>query len=160
MVRTLATMNTVWQHRFLDLARHVSLWSKDPSTKVGAVIVDHQKRVVGIGYNGFPRGVSDSTERYNERAVKYKLIVHAEVNAILNATKSVERCELFLWPLMSCSVCIGHVIQSGITHIHFPEHKLYSPYRDVADRWRDDTQFSINLAHEAHINIHQFKWEE
>ena len=74
-----------WVKRFFRLANEVATWSKDPSTKVGAVIVGENKQIISQGYNGFPRGVDDTEERYNNREIKYKMVVHAEMNAILNA---------------------------------------------------------------------------
>ncbi len=65
-----------WNKRFLDLAEHVASWSKDPSTKVGAVVVDEKKRVVSLGYNGFPRGVLDIDSRYNDRDTKHLFVAH------------------------------------------------------------------------------------
>ena len=76
-------MSEKWDKRFLALAEHIARWSKDPSTKIGAVIVDPNKRVVSLGYNCFPRGVEDSEERLENREVKYKIIVHCERNALL-----------------------------------------------------------------------------
>ena len=71
-----------WDKRWIGVAEHIARFSKDPSTQVGAVIVDGMNRLVSIGYNGFPRGVADDDERYNNRKTKLKLIVHAEANAI------------------------------------------------------------------------------
>ncbi|NCA14162.1 MAG: hypothetical protein EBS89_08535, partial [Proteobacteria bacterium] len=80
-------MPSDWDRWFLGLAHYVSTASKDPSTKVGAVIVDAERRVVSVGYNGLPRGVEDSEERLHNREVKYKMIIHAERNAILFAQR-------------------------------------------------------------------------
>ena len=106
-----------WDERFLDLCQHVSLWSKDPSTRVGAVIVDSERRIVGMGYNGFPRGVHDDALRYNNKAQKNNLVVHAEANAILNAVSSVKGCTVYVWPLFTCNECAKLVIQSGIKRV-------------------------------------------
>lgn len=106
-----------WDLRFLKLADHVAQWSKDPSTKVGAVIVDGDRRVVGMGYNGFPRGVNDDPERLAQREQKLRFVVHAEVNAILNATRSVAGCTLYTTPLFTCGDCAKVVVQSGITRV-------------------------------------------
>lgn len=110
---------TNWTNRFLELAAHVAQWSKDPSTQVGAVIVDQKRRVVAMGYNGFPRGVADTEERLNHRPTKYKHVVHAEANAILNATASLEGCAIYVTPLPPCWECAKLIIQSGITHVYF-----------------------------------------
>src|SRR5436305_279131 len=77
-----------WDLRYLEIARQVSCWSKDPSTKVGAVISDNQGRVVALGYNGFARNVEDAVDKLSDRAVKYEMVVHAEVNAVLIAGRS------------------------------------------------------------------------
>ena len=78
-----------WDKRFLDLSQLISSWSKDPSTKVGAVVVDDDRRVISLGYNGFPRGVSDD-ERLDNRESKYKIVTHAEANALLFASESLK----------------------------------------------------------------------
>ena len=106
-----------WDMRFLGLAALIGTWSKDPSTQVGAVIVNDDRVVIGIGYNGFPRGVADTPERLNDRETKYSLIVHAEINAILNASGSVRGCTLYTSPFMPCVRCAGQIIQAGITRV-------------------------------------------
>jgi len=75
-----------WDDRFLSLTQFIASWSKDPSTKVGAVIADQNNRIVSMGYNGLPVGVKDHTERYSDRERKLAMIVHGEMNAILFAT--------------------------------------------------------------------------
>ena len=72
-----------WDLRFLKLAEHISNWSKDPSTKVGCIIVGEDREIRSTGFNGFPRGIEDSEERLNDRTQKYPLICHAEENAIM-----------------------------------------------------------------------------
>lgn len=105
-----------WDERFLDLALHVAQWSKDPSTKVGAVIVRPDKRIVSLGYNGFPRGVCDHEERYAERAVKYKFVSHAERNALDNVSEDVTGCTLYS-TLQPCPECAKSIIQKGIKRV-------------------------------------------
>lgn len=105
-----------WDKRFLDLARHVATWSKDPTTKVGAVIVDSKNRVVSLGYNGFPRGVDDSEERYNDRDMKRLFVCHAERNALDNAPGPVEGCTLYCTHC-PCNECAKSVIQNGIVKV-------------------------------------------
>ena len=79
-----------WDLRLLGLAKHVAEWSKDPSTKVGAVIADQKHRVLSLGFNGFARGVKDLAQRLDDRETKYDMIIHAERNAILFANASVD----------------------------------------------------------------------
>lgn len=110
-----------WDRRFLELAKHVSQWSLDPSTKVGAVVVDDLGRVVGTGYNGFPRGVKDTEERLNDRELKYKLVAHAELNAILLAGDKARGATIYVYPGFGspnvCTDCAKAVIQSGIQRV-------------------------------------------
>jgi dCMP deaminase len=112
-----------WDRQFLALATHISRWSKDPSTKVGAVIVDSKRRVLGIGYNGFPRGVNDDTVRYYNKETKHALVVHAEANAILNSHDSLEGSTIYIWPTFytdmppTCNECAKLIIQTGISRV-------------------------------------------
>ena len=105
-----------WSDRFMELAEHVAQWSKDPSTKVGCVIVDKQNRVVSLGFNGFPRGIKDLAERYNDKETKYLFVAHAERNALDNAPLSVEGCTLYS-PLLPCNECAKSIIQKGIKKV-------------------------------------------
>ena len=84
-----------WDRRFLEMARLVSSWSKDPSTKVGSVVVRHDKTVASVGFNGFPRGVADTEARLLDRSEKLDLIVHAEINALSVAHESLSGCTLY-----------------------------------------------------------------
>lgn len=110
---------TDWEQRYLDLAQHISTWSKDPSRQIGAVVVGDSGQILSIGYNGFPRGINDD-ERLHDRETKYSLVVHAEMNAIYNATLngiSLRDSTLYVWGLPVCSDCARGVIQVGITRI-------------------------------------------
>jgi dCMP deaminase len=109
-------MQDKWDLRFLELADHIALWSKDPRTKVGAVIVDAKKRVVSIGYNGFPRGVDDTPARYEDRPTKHLFVAHAERNALDNAPLMVDGCTIYV-PLLPCNECAKSIIQKGITRV-------------------------------------------
>lgn len=109
-----------WDLRFIELAKHVASWSKDPSTQTGAVIVDPDRRVVSVGYNGFPAGMLDLPERYADRAFKYPHVVHCERNAMLFAQRSLKGCTLYTWPFMSCTPCAVMVAQAGITRCVAP----------------------------------------
>jgi dCMP deaminase len=133
---------------FLTLAKFwAELKSKDPSTKVAAVIADDKKRIVGMGYNGFPRGVEDNPERYHDREIKYKYVVHAEVNAILNAVKSVEGCTLYCYPLPTCSECAKVIIQSGIKRVVFPKDS------NVDKNWTESFNFAYQMYSEAGVEV-------
>jgi dCMP deaminase len=103
-----------WDTRFLELAALVGSWSKDPSTKVGAVIVRPDRTIASLGYNGFPRGVDDT---YQDREHKLLRTVHAEMNAILSAREPLHGCTIYVTPLCPCSNCAAVIIQAGIEHV-------------------------------------------
>lgn len=106
------------KHRyFFDLCKLNAKQSKDPSTQVGAVLRDKRNVVVGMGWNGFPRGCCDSDELYNNREVKYQRTVHAEVNTVLNSNDSTHGCSLYSWPLPPCERCAPVLIQAGIAEV-------------------------------------------
>lgn len=136
-------MSKKWDKRFLRLAREISSWSKDPSTKVGAVIVDDNNRIISVGYNGFPQGVEDSEERLLDRQKKYDIIVHGEMNAILFANKSLVGCTLYTWPFEPCSKCAGVIIQSGI--------KRVVSIVNTNSRWGENFSISRKLFTEAKV---------
>lgn len=127
--------NEKWDRRFLALAEHVAQWSKDPSTQVGAVIVDPDNRVVSLGYNGFPRGVLDTPERLADRELKYRIVLHAERNAILFARRSVAGCTLCTWPFPTCAPCSAEAVQAGITRVVAPGPDFPGLPGDIHDKW-------------------------
>ena len=138
---------TNWDKRFLSLAEHVSAWSKDPSTKAGAVITKG-KFVVSLGYNGFPAGVEDSEERLNNREVKYKLTLHAEENAILTAKEDIGDGTVYTYPIQPCSKCTAKLIQKGVKRIVAP-----APTGDILERWGEDFELSRQMCQEAGIEL-------
>jgi dCMP deaminase len=138
-----------WDLRFLDLAKFVSNWSKDPSTKVGAVIVDADKRVISMGYNGFPVGINDDDYRLNHRETKYKIILHAESNALLFANTNLVGNTLYTYPFMPCPRCAGLIIQAGIS-------KVVS-YNNMPDRWSEDFDLSKELFQEAGVSLQLYQ---
>ena len=109
-----------WDEYFMGLAHLSALRSKDPSTQVGACIVDGNNKVVSIGYNGFPRGCSDDEFPWEREGgmleTKYAFVVHAELNAILNSPRSLAGCTLYV-SLFPCNECAKAIIQSGISKI-------------------------------------------
>lgn len=135
-----------WDCRFLDLAAHVAKWSKDPSTKVGAVLVDPETRtILGTGYNGFPRGVRDDAVRYEDRAQKYPRIVHAEVNAILTANSSIRGATIYTSPFAPCNECAKMIIQAGVK-------RVVSPRTDVK-RWAESFSIAAEMFSEAGVRL-------
>jgi dCMP deaminase len=144
----------IWDKRLLSLAEHVASWSKDPSTKVGAVLA-HGKDVVGLGYNGFPKGVQDSEERLNDRPLKYKLTVHAEANAILMAGQAASGASLYVWPSFSdpnkypqaCHECCKLALQAGV--VEFISGKLQNPDPALQQRWIESHSISKLMSDEV-----------
>ncbi|MHA2063100.1 MAG: deoxycytidylate deaminase [Candidatus Thorarchaeota archaeon] len=133
-----------WDHRFLDLAAHISQWSKDPSTQVGCVIADDDKKVVAIGYNGFPKGIEDSEERLNDRETKYKYVVHSEPNAFANANGSVKGCTIYTYPFAPCAECMKLIITNGIKRVVYP-----TLSEELATRWAGQLELAEDMAREA-----------
>lgn len=111
------TSEEKWDLHFLKMAELVGRKSKDPSTGVGAVIVDENYRVISTGYNGLPQKLQDDNKILNNRDRKLKQIIHAEENAIIFAKQDLDNCILYLWPMISCSSCASKVIQAGIKKI-------------------------------------------
>ena len=131
----------MWDERFILLAKHIASWSKDPSTKVAAVIYDDNHRIISTGYNGYAAGVLDVG--LEDREKKYKKIIHAEINAIIFAYRNLSGCTLATWPFMPCSTCSSAIIQSGITRCVYPKAN-----KSDLIRWGD----SFELAREQFID--------
>ena len=146
-----------WDLRFLELAEHVARWSKDPSTKAGAVIVRPDRTVCSVGYNGFPRGMRDDPELYSEREVKMDRVIHCEVNAVLSSREPVEGYTLYTTG-PCCSRCAVHMIQAGIRRFVFR-----APTEEQARRW--NTRRTLEYLVEAHrqfleVGPDDEAWEE
>lgn len=141
-------MDDKWDKRFMDLAKHISSWSKDPSTKVGCVIADDDKKVVALGYNGFPRGIADSPERLNHRETKYKFVVHSEPNAFANANRSVKGCTIYTYPFAPCSDCMKLIITNGIKRVVY-----LAATPELRARWGESLKFAEDMAREAGLEI-------
>lgn len=137
---------TVWDQRFLTLADHIASWSRDPSTRVGCVIAQG-KRVVGMGFNGFPQGVDDAPERYADRDVKLAMVVHAEANALLFAGHSTIGATMYC-TLMPCSNCAGLIIQGGIKKVVAPY-----PNKDHIKRWAASFDTTARMLEEAGVEL-------
>lgn len=104
-----------WDEYFINIAEQIAVRSKDPSTKTGCVIVDEKHRPISFGYNGFAGACSDS-KMSTERPIKYHLIIHAEMNAILFSHRNLENCILYTL-YAPCDNCLKHIIQAGIKKI-------------------------------------------
>lgn len=146
-----------WDRHFLRVALDNAAMSKDPRTQVGSVIVGPDREIRSAGFNGFPRGIADTFERLYDRDVKMKLVVHAEMNAILNAARigiSTKGCSLYLaatddtglvWGGPPCTRCVVEIIQSGISEI------VSFGAKAIPSRWHEDLAFARTLLHEAAI---------
>lgn len=110
-----------WDLRFVELAKIVASWSKDPSTQTGAVLVDADRRILSVGFNGFPQGMPDRPEDYANREEKYSRIVHCEVNALIFAGKLPEGTTLYTWPFLSCDRCAVQMLQAGVFRFVAPK---------------------------------------
>lgn len=142
-----------WDRRYLELAKYVAeSWSYDPSTKVGAILVNYQFYKEFIGYNGFPRGVLDLPERYNDRELKYKMVTHAEINALIKAGDYARGGTLYVYPSFSmppiCQDCAKVAIQSGIKEI--VGYKA-NPNDPRVKRWEESISVSRTMFEEAGI---------
>lgn len=126
-----------WDEYFMGLAHLSAMRSKDPSTQVGAVIVDQEHKVVGIGYNGLPIGCSDDEFPWDREGgmleTKYAFVVHAELNAILNSTRNLHGCTLYV-SLFPCNECAKAIIQGGIRKIVYEDDKYATADNVIASK--------------------------
>jgi dCMP deaminase len=137
-----------WHKKHLELAKHISTWSKDPSTQIGAVIASQTGQILSLGYNGFPRGIADTDDRLNDREQKYQLIVHAEMNAIYNATLngvSLRDSTLYVHGLPVCKACALGIIQVGIKLVVMPE------LQPMSNTWAESWEKTKQLFTEANV---------
>ena len=147
-----------WDDYFMGVAVLSSKRSKDPSTTVGACIVNKKNRIVGIGYNGFPYGCEDSEYPWGRDQsdflnCKYPYVVHAEPNAILNATCPLDDCTIYV-TLFPCNECAKLIIQSGIKEVVYMSDKYEGTNENIASKrmlksanvkWRQMKEIKIEL---------------
>ena len=130
--------------------------SKDPSTKIGALLV-RGDNIVSLGYNGFPRGIRDSIDRLSNRDEKYFYIVHAEHNAILNAARngiSTKGATLYTSG-MPCNECAKAIIQAGIETVY-----LHNQYPSLSHgKWSKSVSKAQEMFSEAGVFVAQFNQE-
>ena len=127
-----------WGEYFMGVALLASMRSKDPSTQVGACIVDGEKRILSTGYNGFPQGCSDDEFPWNrdesKGETKYQFVVHAELNAILNARGKNLSGSVVYVALFPCNECAKAIIQSGIKEVVYLSDKYHDTPSTTASR--------------------------
>lgn len=142
-------MSTNWDQRFLDLAAHIATWSKDPSTKVGYVVIGPDREIRSTGFNGFPRGIDDTFERLNDRQAKYPLMCHAEENAVTHAARigtALKGCTAYgTWP--PCTRCARFLVQAGITSVVYPYNVM------IPARWADEFEAGLSILAEAGVSV-------
>ena len=138
-----------WDEYFMGIAFLSALRSKDPSTQVGACIVDEDKKIIGIGYNGFPMGSSDDDLSWDKTGeyldTKYPYVVHAELNAILNSIKSLKGCTIYV-SLFPCNECAKAIVQSGIKKVVYLSDKHAE---------KDSTKASKRIFKNARVELKQ-----
>jgi dCMP deaminase len=142
-----------WDKRFVELSHFIAAWSKDRKKKVGAVIVDEDRRVISTGYNGIPQGCSDDDESRQIKPKKLFYFEHAERNCIYSAAKSgirLKGCTMYLtWH--PCADCARAIIQSGIKRV-----VCYQPdWND--DSWGETFQISRDMMKEAGIEVKYYE---
>jgi len=136
---TAPTLSRKWTSRFYALAKLVATWSKDPDRQVGAVIVSDRKMIRGVGYNGLPRGLRDIKLRTEDH-------IHAEVNAIFNASEGVRKCALFVTSF-PCTPCAAVIIQAGIEAVYAP------PMEYGSDSWWHSQLRARCMFNEAGVEV-------
>ncbi len=142
-----------WDEYFIGMCYHVQKKSKDPSTKVGCVIVGPDNGIRGTGFNGFPMGVEDLPERYSNRELKYKFVSHSELNAICLAAKwgiELNGCKIYV-PWLPCSGCAKAIIQSGIKEVILDKNYKIDP--ELAKRWADEHEAASIMFQEAGVVV-------
>ena len=149
--------NYSWDEYFMTMAYLVSMKSKDPSTRVGAVIVGPDKEIRATGYNGLPRGIEDREYRYTEKDYKYLASNHAEENAILHCARigvSASGCTIYT-PWIPCARCTKALIQSGITEVvydtNFPGNHV-----EQQGVWEQSVEIARELLKEADVLVREF----
>ena len=145
-MRGTLTLLNKWDARWLEIAGVVSTWSKDPSTKIGAIAVK-DKRLIATGYNGFPRNIEDLDDRWNNREEKYKYVVHAEMNCIYNANyhnQSLKGSTMYIVGLPVCHECAKGIIQAGVV-------RVVAEFKDAPLKWARSTEITEKMFKEAGI---------
>lgn len=147
-----------WDQYFMTMAYLVSMKSKDPSTRVGAVIVGPDHEIRSTGYNGLPRGLVDHNYRYEDRDYKLKVINHAEENAILNCSLmgiSARGCTLYC-PWLSCSQCAKMIIQAGIKEVVIDKNHPGNKPDGATKDWEESMKVSREMFTETGVIIREY----
>lgn len=138
-----------WDSRYLNLAKAIGSWSKDPSRRIGAVAIGDKGQLLAQGYNGFPRGIDDNESRLNDRPTKYRYVVHAEMNVIFNASYSgvsLAGSTLYVHGLPVCAECAKGIIQVGVRRVVIPS-------QETPENWKESCEFTRQLFTEAKVQL-------
>ena len=148
-----------WDETFMQIAKVISERSKDPNTQTGACIVNQNNIIIGVGYNGFPRGCSDDELPWGRDGEfcdkKYAFVVHAEANALMNTNGSTKNAKVYC-TLFPCNECAKHIIQSGIKEVIYESDKYHDDKIWEASRKMLDLA-NIKYRQYKPINIIKFK---
>ena len=149
-----------WDRLFMRLVYEYASKSKDPSSKIGAVVV-RDRRPILFGYNGFPEGVQDTCERLCNREIKYMLVEHAERNALDMATRlgiSAMGGTLYT-QVLPCSGCAKGIIQAKIKEVvlHTPADEYFQKRSSSSSNWKKDHEYSNMMFKEARVHIRWLK---
>ncbi len=150
-----------WDDYFMGIAILSSKRSKDPNTQVGACIINTDKRIIGIGYNGLPKGCDDlefpwGNSSDNLLDTKYPYVVHAEANAILNSTCSLKEATIYT-TLFPCNECAKLIIQSGISKVIYMSDKYKNEISSIASKKMFDTAGVVYTRLENKIGVDIFE---
>ncbi|MCE8012877.1 deoxycytidylate deaminase [Billgrantia desiderata] len=141
-----------WDDFYLGMAAYMSCKSKDPSTRVGAVIVRPDRTHASSGFNGLPPGIADTAERLHNRELKYQLIRHAEANACALAREPLHGYTLYVWPLPPCAQCAAMLIAEGIK-------RVIAPSVPPGSRWLESAMLGREVLEEAGVAVEWKPWE-
>ena len=153
-----------WDIRFMLLAKEIAGWSKDPSSKIGAVAVDKNRRILGTGYNGFPMKDADNLIEYYLRSIKYEKVIHAEKNLILNCLNSgvsLKDANIYIWGQAVCKDCAKELTQTGIKAVF----SAWNEKSDASNRWKNEwKEHSTKYFKTSGIKYHavgkHFEWND
>lgn len=149
-----------WDEYFMGVAKLSGLRSKDPNTQVGCCIVNQNKKIVAVGYNGMPMGCNDKDFPWDVKEgslenTKYAYVVHAELNAILNSTQQLSGCTIYV-SLFPCNECSKAIIQSGIKEIVYADDKYFGTPSFIASRrMLEASGVKVRQVKDIQININE-----
>jgi len=147
---------TDWDRRWLKRAADNAEFSKDRSTKVGAVLVGDDQIPIAEGWNGFPRGCDDEDEELHIRPTKYMWTIHAEMNVICNAARTGRKVagSTLYSTLMPCAACALHITQCGVKRVVVPPLDVSDP--GVQERWQKSFNDAMSIFNRMHVVV-EFK---